>query len=173
LSIFSSSKAFYDEIIKNGKNKDLIKTKATEIQDEDQTTVEDEDLSIYSSAYKSFKTRIPNAFDLSAISVLYFEGILGEAEHLNSNFSNLVGPMFNLKTSSVSYSGLVIPADTPVLTDASFSFSGGSIETSLSYSNKEFMAESESVIMSSYSANTSNNVRRSLNTRQRGFLGIH
>jgi len=170
-NVLNQSKVLYEEVLKDVKKE--IKTKATEIQDEDQTTVEDEDLSIYSSFYKSFKTRLPNVFDLSTISVLKFEGNLGEAEHLASNFSNLVGPAFNLKTSSVSYSGLVIPDDTPVLTDSSFSFSGGSIETSLSYSNKEFMAESESVILSSYSANTSNNVRRSLNTRQRGFLGIH
>lgn len=170
--MFDSSIALFNKCVTKAKKQ--INTTASKIDADQSSSSNNEnnqDLSVYASEFKSFTIRaeIP---ELSSVSIAKYEGNVGEAEYIDSNFSKINRPSFRSKSSSVTYFGLVEANEDPLLTSISITFSGGSVETTISYSNKEFLSESDSVIMAGYNASKSHNVRRQLNPRQKNFLGI-
>ena len=165
--MFSTSAALYNKSLLN--TKQAVHLAANKIKKE--TIDSDVDLSIYAHEYKSFETRYAGQ-EFSSVEILKLEGTNSEIKYLNSQFNRLASLSFFSEASSVTYSGLVIPEESPLITSLSITFSGGSIETSISYSNKEFLAESESVVMAGYSTSSSSDFRRKLNTRQKTFLGV-
>ena len=168
-TMFTKSTALYEELKSNVKEQ--IKVSAIEIEDEEDAS-EDPDLSIYASEFKSFSVRSSGS-ELSAVDIVTMEGTNSETQYLAANFSRLVGPEFHAISSAVTYSGLNIPSDSPILSSVSVTFTGGSVETALSYSNKEFLAESESLVMAGYSVTSSSRFGRKLNPRQKNFLGVN
>jgi hypothetical protein len=134
---------------------------------------EGDDTEEYDSENISFRVR-DNSKELSSVEVVRFEGTNDEAAHIESNFDRLSSPSFNPESSSVSYSGFVeVDMNDPALSSVSYSFSDNGVDTSISFSNREFAAEDESIIMATFSANSSNKFARGLKTRQKNFLGVH
>jgi len=165
--MFSSSRNIYEQLKKDGQR--VIRTKAV---NESGSEGESGDSSFSpKSQFKSFLIT-ESTSPLAAVSVVKFDGNIGEAEFLDSQINNLIAPPFNQTTSSVTYSGLTIPAKSPVLTNVSVSFAGA-VETSLTYSNREFIAAGQDVIMGNFKTSPTFNMRRKLSTRQKGFLGLN
>lgn len=170
-NIFSTSRSLYNFLENSNAGKKAEFLEASKIKKEKNTDVEDADLSIFNSEWKSFLVR-PQTDPFSDVSILKFEGNIGEAEYLNSKFDRLVGPSFAAKESSVTYDGIKIPSFSPVISSISVSFSEGSASTTVARSNKEFLSANEEVIMGGYSAYGGSDMRSMLIARQKIFLGI-
>lgn len=173
--VISSSRSLYKSLISSVK--DQVRGKATEIQEDVPTTggddEEEEEEIVYPANYVSYLVRAPSDSAISDISIAKFEGTVDEASYLASNFNSLIQSQFNSKKSSVTYSGLRIPLASPFLVNVSVQFSAGTVQTSIEYSNVEFTAESNEVIMSQYSAASKINVLRSLSAKQKNALGLN
>lgn len=136
-------------------------------------TPEGDDIEEYESENVSFRIR-DGSEELSSVDVIRFEGTNDEAAHIDSNFDRLFSPSFKPESSSVTYSGFVeADMNDPALSSVSYTLSENGVDTSLSFSNREFAAEDESVIMATFSSNSSNRFARGLKTRQKNFLGVN
>ena len=172
--VISTSKSLYKSLASSVKEQ--VRGKATEIEETIDTgggDTNEEDEIEYPASYVSFVVRAPSDNVISDISIAKFEGTVDEASYLSSNFSSLTQDQFNSKRSSVTYSGLKIPTESPFLVNVSVQFSAGSVQTSIEYSNVEFVAESNEVIMSQYAAASKVNILRSLTAKQKNSLGLN
>jgi len=173
-SVISTSKSLWSEFASKLRN--VVRAKAFD-HDQEQNNAGDapaeEDPIEYPSSWVSFLVRAPSDNRISDISIAKFEGTIDEASYKESQFTRLVQTSFNSKSSSVTYSGLKIPADSPILVGVSLQFSAGSVQTTVEYSNSEFIAESNEVIMSGYSASSTSKILRSLTARQKNALGLN
>ena len=165
-----SSQQFVDSLKNMKKQVSMFASEIQEERPEGDENYEEEELD---SEYVSFKIR-DGSRDLSSVSVIRFEGTNDEANHIDSQFSRLFSPSFNPESSSVNYSGFIeVDMEDPALSSVSYSFSENGVDTSISYSNRDFAAEDQSVVMASFSANSSSKFSRGLKTAQKNFLGVH
>lgn len=166
-TMVNSSKDFVKYEV--GRIRNVIKVAGTKVKSDEEENEDDTP----NRNFVSFRVR-DSSRDLSSVSVIKFEASNSEAAYIDSNFSRLFSPDFQPESSSATYSGLIIPDnENPIVSSISFSFSDQGIETSVTYSNKEFVAESESVVMAGYSTSSVNRFSRSLKTRQKNALGVH
>lgn len=164
----SKSASFFKEISKIKKQIKVPCLKKIDDDDDDNDGIELPD-----SEYVSFKIR-DSSTDLSSVNVVLFEGTNDEAAHISSNFNRIFSPSFKPESSSVTYSGMKdFDIFNPALSSVSYTFSENGVDTSLSFSNKEFAAQDESIIMGSFSVNSSVQFAKSLKTRQKNFLGVY
>ena len=165
-----SSQKFVDDLKKMKKQVSMFASEIQEERPEADENFEEEELD---SEYVSFKIR-DGSRDLSSVSVVRFEGTNDEAMHIDSQFSRLFSPSFKPESSSVTYSGFVeVDMKNPALSSVSYSFSENGVDTSISYSNRDFAAEDQSLVMASFSASSSSKFSKGLKTAQKNFLGVH
>ena len=174
--VITSSRGLYESL--SSSVAEQVRGKATEITEDkpdsnQEEEGEEEEEIEYPANYISFVVRAPSDDSISDISIAKFEGTVDEASYMSSNFSSLIQDKFNSKRSSVTYSGLKIPSESPLLVNVSVQFSEGTVQTTIEYSNVEFVAESNEVIMSQYAASSKMNVLRSLTAKQKNALGLN
>jgi hypothetical protein len=146
---------------------ELVRSSSSEI------STEDSDSQLYDGEFKSFQIRNEARSDLSKTNILKFSGNVDEAKFIASNFGKLASLSFSPESSSVTYSGLVIPNDDPIISSLSVTFSESGEQTSISYSNKEFLGIAENILMAGYSMSTNSSFKKGLKARQKNFLGVN
>jgi hypothetical protein len=178
--VVKTSQAFFNEIILKAETTvkmEAVKLRDPEADDSASNDAEEERKRkqelLNSNEIKSFNVSPYMGGELSTVEISTFDCNLDEEAFLKANLEKLLPASLPQKTSTVTYFGFEpMSEEDPSISSYGLTFSDSSVSTTITKSTKEILGIEQSILMSSYSTNTSKNIGKQLRARQKNTLGI-
>lgn len=166
-ALLNKSKALFLNI---GKQKKTARVTATRIKKGVEGSNDELNYRPLSYIYHEVKTSASNKFK-SQLRV--YSGSFFDAKKLSNYFSESPEIDVDLNSSSVTYYDLEIPSKDITLDGISIQFSSDGISTTITRSNKSFLAADQSLILTAKQALISRNTNSSFKASTKNFFGLH
>jgi hypothetical protein len=158
------------KFLSESKREQTVKVTATRIKEAVEGS--NDDLNYRPLSYVFYKAKESFSNNLKSQLRIY-DGSFFDAKKLSTYFANNPDASIQLNSSSVTYYDLEIPSKDITLDGISIQFSSDGVTTTITRSNKVFLASDQSLILTSKQAILSKNTSGALKASSKNFFGLH